>query len=139
MADNPKLGTVPCPAGGVADVYQTRKRGRHFYTRCTCCGLLQGTGQKRQQQIWDSAEFLPGVTVHKPANVEDGGQGEPEPTVAPEAPQPAAAPAGDFDPAADTEPETEEQEPEASGGGIRKGLAAVGVTLLAVGAGLWMS
>lgn len=138
MAENPKLGTVGCPAGGVADVYQTRKRGKHFYTRCECCGLLQGTGQKRQQFIWDNAEFLPGVTVHKPANVDDTGKGEAEPEAAQE-PESAPEPASDFDPAAEPEPVNQELEQEQSGSGIKTGLAAVGVTLLAVGAGLWMS
>ncbi|WP_406827723.1 hypothetical protein [Microbulbifer sp. ARAS458-1] len=151
---NPKLGTVTCPAGGVADVYQTRKRGRHFYTRCACCGLLQGTGPKRQQEIWDTAEFLQGVTVHKPANVDDSAKGEPIERSQGQDSQGqdsqgsdetggktaiGAAVSGDFDPKIDAAADGEEQEKEAPAGGVRKGLAAVGVTLLAVGAGLWMS
>lgn len=137
---NPKLGTVRCPAGGVADVYQTRKRGRHFYTRCECCGLMQGTGQKRQQYIWDNAEFLPGVTVHKPANVEDAGKGEPEQTGGEQTGGKLAysAPEPDFDPAEEPEEPGQEGENE-NKRPIRTGLAALGVTLLAVGAGLWMS
>lgn len=101
---------------------------------------MQGTGQKRQQFIWDNAEFLPGVTVHKPANVEDTGKGEPEQAeakLANSAPE-AEEPVTDFDPA--EEPVQEEDKPSPSQErAIRKGLAALGVTLLAVGAGLWMS
>ena len=68
---NQVIGYWTCQEGGKAEVFQTKKRGRHFYTRCTCCGFQQGTGANRQQKIYDEAEFLSGVTVVKPSNVND--------------------------------------------------------------------
>lgn len=139
MADNPKLGTVRCPAGNTADVYQTRKRGRHFYTRCDCCGLMQGTGKQRQQFIWDNADFQ--TDAHRPSNVTESPESQGEVVDQPAAePKPEASePAGDFDPTAESEPEPESTEPEPTSGGAKAGLVAVGLTLLAGAVGVWMN
>lgn len=68
---NEKLGTWTCSNGGEAGVFQTKKNGRHFYTRCECCGLQQGTGKTRQQRIWNEAQWLvPVDQIAKPSNVD---------------------------------------------------------------------
>jgi hypothetical protein len=66
---NQKIGTWKCERSGVADVFQTVKRGRHFYTRCDCCGLNQGTGSARQQQIFNEAQFIDKSAVVIPSGV----------------------------------------------------------------------
>lgn len=74
-SDNPVIGRWECPAGGdMAAVFQTKRRGRHFYTKCTCCGTNQGQEAKRQQRIWEEAQWLPDAVVVRPSNVKDNGQ-----------------------------------------------------------------
>lgn len=132
---NEIIGYWTCPEGGKAEVTQTKKRGRHFNTRCDCCGFNQGTGAPRQQKIWDQAEFLPGVTVVRPSNVTETQAkppvNEPEPeTVPATVEQPALTELDDYDPdeLSDPEPEPEtEQAPPAAGSGLRK---AAGVSLI---------
>ncbi len=134
---NPILGKIKCELGSYAEVRQTIKRGRHFYTDCECCGKNQGTKQKRQQKIWDEAEFLEGAVVVKPSNVTD--------TVKPTQSEVVSEPEGqvqaesddDFNPNADLE--TADEDAPASGSKIKKAAAAVGVVLLGVGGGLWLS
>lgn len=69
---NEKIGTWVCGAGGVAEVFQTKKPGRHFYTRCKCCGLNQGTGAARQQRIYDEAVFIDKSAIVIPSGVSVG-------------------------------------------------------------------
>lgn len=139
MSDKPILGTWTCERGGTADVRQTVKKGRHFYTQCGCCGLNQGTGAKRQQDIWDNATFVDGSTVVRPANVSETKAAVNDPTGLPESetkPQPISEPVGDFDP---TEPEPG-SETERSSPGFDRGKIFAGVALvLAAGAGIWMN
>lgn len=143
---NPVLGAIQCPMGNEAQVYQTKKRGRHFYTRCKCCGLQQGTGAERQTDIWSRAKFIADVTVVKPSNVTDSGPtpvNEPEPASEPKAAESgqaslSGATQGDFDPNAEPE-DSGEREQTAGGSGWRKAAAAVGITTVAAGIGWWMS
>ena len=132
MNGNQLLGHWKCERGGNAEVYQTKKRGSHFYTRCECCGLNQGTGAGRQQDIYDNAVFLPGLTVVKPTNV-----GEQKAKVI-ESDSPGDTgklpPPRDFDPAVDVPPEPQEPEKKASGV-----LLPLSIFIAAVGAGLWIS
>lgn len=137
--EKPLLGHITCPMGGKAEVRQTSKRGAHFYTRCDCCGLMQGTGDKVQQKIWDNAEWLTGAVYVRPSRVVDGGrvpvnEPEQEPEIkrveresSSESESGGEYELGDFE----GELEEAQSEPEQSGGGVKKGLLAVGVTLLA--------
>lgn len=136
--EKPLLGYITCPEGEKAEVRQTSKRGAHFYTRCTCCGLMQGTGDKVQQKIWDNAEWLPGAVFSRPSRVVDRGR---VPVVSVESVEPVATieqkpsepesveeyELGDFE----SEIEQTQGEPIESGGGVKKGLLALGVTVLA--------
>lgn len=131
MEINPLLGHWTCEQGGRAEVRQTKKQGRHFYTRCECCGLNQGTGKKRQQAIYDNTEFLQGVTVSRPSGVEDKGRVVSEqPEIEPEKLPP---PTGDFDPG---EVEDDEQPQEADS---KPKLLALGAFALALGVGAWLA
>lgn len=140
---NPLLGHWQCERGGTASVRQTTKKGRHFYTNCECCGLNQGTGEDRQQAIWDEAKFIPGTSFVKPANVSDTKQkapvNEPEPAPEPEKlEQTKRAEPSDFDPT-QSEPESE-TESEPSEPKAWKGKAFAGIALiLAAGVGAWMN
>ncbi|TVZ37678.1 hypothetical protein P886_2021 [Alteromonadaceae bacterium 2753L.S.0a.02] len=137
---NKLLGHWTCPEGGKADVYQTKKRGRHFYTRCDCCGLQQGTGASRQQKIYNEAEFIPGVDFPLPANVSADKKPASQPVTEKPA-EPAKATLPDFDPneAKESEPESEAvTEPASGNGGLMLALGLVGMGL-AAGVGAWMS
>lgn len=131
MNGNQLLGHWTCERGGNAEVYQTKKRGSHFYTRCECCGLNQGTGAGRQQDIYDKAIFVPGVTVVKPSNVGESGKNiiNDSPKVEPE----KLPPPGDFDPTV-VDPE-QAKEPEKKASGVWLPLS---IFVAAVGAGIWM-
>lgn len=132
MNGNQLLGHWTCERGGNAEVYQTKKRGSHFYTRCECCGLNQGTGAGRQQDIYDKAVFLPGLTVVKPSNV-----GESKAKVIEAGPvvdREKLPPPGDFDPTV-VDP-NEVQEPVKKAGGV---LLPLSIFVAALGAGIWIS
>lgn len=135
---NPVLGHWACPQGGRAEVYQTKKAGRHFYTRCVCCGLVQGTGAALQQRIFDEADFLPGVNFAIPANVVQGGrpviEGE-KPGVL--GPGPAADAGGDFDPAMDQIDSADTVNQDAAQGPRLGILAPLAVFATAVGVAWW--
>lgn len=140
MSDNVLLGYITCPKGSRAEVRQTIKKGRHFYTNCgkECCGLVQGTGAVIQQDIYDNAEFLPGVTIVKPANVVEKSEpvGEPKrieaaPESEPEA-KPKREPQSDFDPV-ESEVEAVPSEPR----GLVRFVPGI-VLLVAAGVGVWM-
>ncbi len=129
---NQKIGTWECERGGAADVFQTVKRGRHFYTKCECCGLNQGTGAGRQQQIFDEAQFIDKTAVVIPSGVTAGGA-----RVIESAPEPKKIESvSDFDPA-----QPLESEPKAVATSDRSMVRMMpGVLfLLAAGVGLWMS
>ncbi len=138
MANNPKLGSIKCALGNQADVYQTTKRGSHFYTRCECCGLMQGTKAQIQQHIWDNTEWVEGVERRQPSNV-NATQSEPVSELAPPPAKREPVVDDDFDPNA--EPVGDEPEPEHGSGssGLRKGLMALGAMVLGVGGGMWLS
>lgn len=127
----------------MAEVYQTKKRGNHFYTKCDCCGLNQGTGASRQQEIWDKATITPGLTIVKPSNVTEKSEpvtekpaleaakpSEPEPKKASEA-------KADFDPSEPEKPS--EPEPERAGSSLNGKLIAGAVFIIAAGLGAWMT
>lgn len=126
---NPLLGHWQCPEGGRAEVYQTKKAGRHFYTRCACCGLMQGTGAALQQRIFDQAVFLPAVAVVAPSNVvmDKSRVVEVEPVV--------TKPALDFDP---SEPVPDERVEAATEKPRFDFLVPLGAFLVAGAAALWM-
>ena len=127
---NQKIGTWECERGGLADVFQTVKRGRHFYTKCECCGLNQGTGAGRQQQIFDEAQFIDKTSVVIPSGVTVGGA-----RVIESAPEPKKIEL-DFDPAQPVESESKAvQVKERS---IVRFVPAIAF-LAAAGVGLWMS
>lgn len=145
---NELLGHWTCERGGKAEVRQTIKKGRHFYTQCECCGLQQGTGQARQQQIWDEGDFIPGKAFVKPANVTDKPERAPvnEPAIEhkpsePEsepASEPESEPVSDFDPN-QSEPETD-TEAAPVGRTVNKGALLSGAALLvAAGVGAWLN
>ena len=136
---NEKIGTWVCSNGGVADVYQTIKAGRHFYTRCNCCGLVQGTGKALQQRIYDNAKFIDKGAIAVPTGVDIGAFLDAE--VGREIEQPKAPvnddkqqnAAVDFDPN-----EIEQSEPvRGESGGILKKIAPFAVVAAAIGAGIW--
>lgn len=137
---NEKLGTWTCDAGGVADVFQTKKLGKHFYTHCDCCGLNQGTGTARQQKIFDEAEFINKATVVVPSNVNVGKIGVVS-TVPPELEKPAdknsGAPAKDFDPS-EPVPQSVGQQEESKPFPTGKFIAGIAF-MLAAGAGIWLN
>ncbi|WP_086931445.1 hypothetical protein [Agarilytica rhodophyticola] len=69
-SDNVQIGTWKCSCCGEdAKVFQTKKRGAHFYTYCDASGWNQGTRAARQNKIWREASFKPGLTVTRPSNV----------------------------------------------------------------------
>lgn len=129
---NPKIGVWKCERGGVAEVFQTVKRGRHFYTKCDCCGLNQGTGVGRQQQIFDEAEFFDRAAIVIPSGVTAGGA-----KVIESSPVEPEKIADDFDPSRPV-PEEEKSAPVEQGGGIKRFIPGL-VFLTAAGVGLWMS
>lgn len=134
---NQKIASWVCERGGQADVFQTVKRGRHFYTRCDCCGLNQGTGSARQQQIFDEAVFLDKSAVVIPSGVSASGAKviEPDPEKKPAVENIGHVPGDDFDPSAvvdDVEPVTEKPR------SAMRFFPAV-VLLAAAGFGLWMN
>lgn len=126
---NPLLGHWTCPEGGRAEVYQTKKAGRHFYTHCDCCGLMQGTKVARQQRIWDEAEFIAGVSVVAPSNVvmDKSRVIESAPTV--------KVPQGDFDP---SEMVTDEQVEAVPDKPRFRFLVPLGAFIAAGAAAIWM-
>lgn len=134
---NEKIGVWPCRGGGLADVYQTKKQGKHFYTRCDCCGLNQGTGKALQQHIYDTARFIDKSSIAVPSGVDIGafldaevGQEikQPETPVNKDKQQSEAV---DFDPA-----EIEESEPvRREGVGFFKKIAPFFVVAAAVAVG----
>jgi hypothetical protein len=127
MEINQLLGHWTCERGGRAEVRQTKKQGKHFYTRCECCGLNQGTGKVRQQAIYDNTEFVAGITVTRPSGVE-------EKSLSVVADQPEKAPEnspGDFDPNEPVDSEETEQPAKKSW------LVPLVIFAAAVGAGLW--
>ncbi|WP_019603217.1 hypothetical protein [Teredinibacter turnerae] len=129
---NELLGYWTCPQGGRAEVFQTKKRGNHFYTRCKCCGLNQGTGAERQQRIYDEAQFKPEVTFKVPSNVKPESDSEVHEV------REVKALESDFDPTA--EPEVSEPEPARPiiSGGAKTGLALLAFSA-AVGVAAWMN
>lgn len=137
---NEKIGTWVCGGGGVADVYQTKKQGKHFYTRCDCCGLVQGTGKALQQRIYDTAKFIDKSAIAVPSGVDIGafldaevGQ-EFKQTEAPVNNDKQQSEAVDFDPT-----EIEESEPvRREGVGFFKKIVPFFVVAAAVGVGAWM-
>lgn len=131
-AVNQKIGVWTCERGGVADVFQTVKRGRHFYTKCECCGLNQGTGAGRQQQIYDEAQFIDSAAIVIPSGVVAGGA-----KVIEQKPEPEKIEDEDFDPSEPVQGETK-QKAVASGGGFRRFLPGV-ILLAAAGVGAWMA
>ena len=137
----PAVGTWRCPMGGNALVYQTVKKGNHFYTHCSCCGLVQGTGQSRQQRIWDEAEFYKKADVVRPANVAIDVKPESEPSPS-EPPTAEATPDNglkDFDPSEpESEPESEKQAAPQAGGALKK-LLPFGILFLAGAIGSWIN
>ncbi len=137
MSDkNQKIGTWTCEQGGDAEVFQTVKRGRHFYTRCECCGLNQGTGVKRQQRIFDEAKFLDKSAVFIPSGVSASGGVviEQEPV------KKSGAPVLDFDPNEKAPEEIVQSAPvqPADKPGFARFLPGV-ILLAAAGVGLWMN
>lgn len=138
---NPQLGYWTCERGGKAEVYQTLKKGRHFYTKCSCCGLNQGTGTARQQAIFDEVELFAEVTIARPSGVVDkadpGAVVNDPPKVEHkprQKPVPKVEP--DFDPTLPAdEPVAVEPEPEKKSSGV---LLALSVFAAAVGVGVWM-
>lgn len=131
-SDNALLGYWTCERGGRAEVRQTKKQGRHFYTKCDCCGLNQGTGAKRQQEIWDSAEFVDKSVVARPLNVVIDAVAVNEP--APKVEAPKVDPVGDFNPTAEpvVSPPSEQKN------GFVKFVPGL-VLLAAAGVGAWLS
>ena len=131
---NQKIADWVCDQGGAAEVFQTVKRGRHFYTRCDCCGLNQGTGTVRQQKIFDEAVFLDKSGVVIPSGVSVGAKViEREPVKTLESENISHGPE-DFDPSEVSEDLEVQEKPRSA---LRL-LPAV-VLLAAAGAGLWMS
>lgn len=131
---NDIIGSWVCAYGGAAEVYQTKKQGRHFYTRCDCCGLNQGTGKSRQQSIWDSAKFIDKTSIAVPSGVEVGGFIEAEKVGAPSEEKGEPGPAADFDPA-----EIQSEPAAVKAEGVLSKLAPFLVVALAIGAGAWMN
>lgn len=136
MNGNPLLGHWKCERGGNAEVFQTKKRGSHFYTRCDCCGLNQGTGAGRQQDIYDKAVFLAGVTVAKPSNVGDA-PGEKVIEHEPAKLESGTQGDSDFDPK-EIPADEPVKKPEDKKSGFARFVPGV-VLLAAAGVGLWMS
>ena len=139
LPKNELLGHVKCSQGGRAEVRQTKKAGRHFYTSCECCGLNQGAGQTRQQYIYDNAEFLQGVTVVRPSNVTETAKppvNEPEPVKPAESEQ---EPKSQPEPASDFDPTATEQESDVvpASSGFARFLPGV-ILVIAAGVGAWM-
>lgn len=130
---NPKIGVWKCERGGIAEVFQTTKRGRHFYTRCDCCGLNQGTGAGRQQQIFDEAQFIDRAAIAIPSGVTVGGAKVID--LPPPEPEKIAL---DFDPTEPPAPSETKSEPEQTGAGFKRFLPGV-LFIAAAGVGLWMS
>lgn len=134
---NELLGYWVCPEGARAEVYQTKKQGRHFYTRCDCCGLNQGTGKTRQQSIFDTAEFLNRDAVVIPSGVVVGAvvnDSEQPKTPANESEQQKT----DFDPQQMKAEQAQSVQPEKSGGAF-KAILPLAILGLAIGAGAWMN
>ena len=132
---NEKLGTWICSQGGTADVFQTKKLGRHFYTRCDCCGLNQGTGIARQQKIFDEAVFINPSVVVMPTNVKITGVIGDAPGSA--KPKKESVAAIDFDPTEKVDP-VESPAPAAQNFFTSKIIAGM-VMVAAAGVGVWMN
>jgi hypothetical protein len=133
---NQKIASWVCERGGQADVYQTVKRGRHFYTRCDCCGLNQGTGSARQQQIFDEAVFIDKGTIVVPSGVSVSGAKVVDlDAVKKIEGEGLGRGAGDFDPSEAVD--SVEPAPEKPRSALR--FFPVVVLLAAAGAGLWMN
>lgn len=139
MSGNPILGYWTCERGGKAEVFQTLKKGRHFYTRCSCCGLNQGTGIARQQAIFDEMALFEGVTIARPSGVVDktdpGRVVNDPPKITHEKKQDPKVDL-DFDPAIQDPDDEKNVEPEKKQGSV---LVPLAIFCAAVGAGLWMA
>lgn len=141
---NPKIGTVKCFMGGTADVYQTKRKGKHLYMVCDCCGVNQGTKQKFQQYIWDNVDLLPSIkNITKPSNVveRDTKEGEllpaqPETT---EVPTETVTESTEFNPDAEPVDDSGSDVIECKSSGIKKVFLGAGLALLSAGVGVWMS
>ena len=68
---NEVLGSIPCDCGRNADVMQTKRAGKHLYSRCADCGLDQRTGAKVQTRLWLETEWRNGVKPPRPSNVSE--------------------------------------------------------------------
>lgn len=133
---NEKLGTWKCGGGGVADIFQTIKAGNHFYTRCDCCGLNQGTGAARQQRIFDEGEFIDKSAIKIPSGVSVGACVGDEPLAIEQQKTEQAQPVGDWSP---SEMQEQDVEPVKEQAGTLSKIAPLFIVLLAVGAGVWMN
>lgn len=114
------IGRYTCPVGGErGTIQQTNRKGKHFATRCTCCGFNQGTAAKWQQWLWNNAEWV-GETPEPPINVTLGERvKEPEPESQ-----------ADFDPETEMHETETETKPKAKSTGKKlavAGLATVGI------------
>lgn len=129
---NPKIGHWTCEQGGDAEVFQTVKRGRHFYTKCECCGLNQGTGAARQQRIFDGAQFIDRAAIAIPSGVTiAGGKVIDQPAQEPE------KVALDFDPTEPAEGEVVSERPPVEAN-FKRFLPGI-LFVAAAGVGLWMN
>lgn len=132
---NALLGHWICSAGGNADVYQTKKNGRHFYTRCECCGLQQGTGAKRQQDIYDNAVFFDKAAVIRPSNVAL----DLKPEVNPVEPAKVEATPAKTDIAKDFDPSEPPEKVESSEPGMWKKVTPLAIFGIAAAVGIWLN
>lgn len=120
QSTNPLLGEVRCDdCGGVRYVYQSKRKGKHLYTRCGACGIDQRTGAAPQAKM---AQYVPVGTLAT----------EPEPAQTAPEPAPDPTPATDTDgqdvfftgdpvtieptPEPDSEPVPDQPEPKRGGG-----------------------
>lgn len=138
---NPKIGTWTCERGGNADVFQTIKKGRHFYTHCECCGLNQGTGSRRQQQIFNEAQFIDKTAVVIPSGVS---MSESAKVIEHEPAKPAlekitSDELADFDPKEIPADEPAQKPADKKPGGFARLLPGLALFAVAAGAGLWMN
>lgn len=96
--NNAVLGYMTCEAGGRASVHRAvRGKGRHFYTRCDCCGCDQRTGATFQTHVYNSTQWL-GDKPIAPVNYLGEGAPKSEPVVQPTEPSSDAGLADDWQP-----------------------------------------
>lgn len=112
---NQELGRIKCQeCGGIAGVYQAKRKGNHLYTRCGECGVDQKTGKAFQGRLWKQTEWNPGLQPIKPDNVTESETEAETETVT------------DFDPT-ETEPETDAEPSKTGGAGLKVALGVLGV------------